>query len=377
MPTSSSEPAEAGQRRRRWNAPLAGFAGLFLVPFLLTALYYLLIATDRYVSEAKFTVRDSGAGEAAALDLGFLLGGSSVARQDAYVVREYILSSDLLERLDEQLSVRKAFTDSRIDLLTRLSSDASAEDFLEYYQDMIEVSFDSESSIITLKLEGFEPAFTRRMLGAVLAESESLVNEISNRLARDQLAFINNEISENLLRLKQAKSDLVAFQNRHRLVDPTAEAGLVGNVIAQMAISLAEDEAQLNALQTYLDAKAPEIVTLESKIDAKTKQIEIERTRLAGTGDARLNAIMAHYEDLKFDVEFASERYRLALLSLEKAQIDASQKVKSLVVVDRPNLPDEALYPDRPYLLATIGAFLLLIYGIVSVVVAAVREHMA
>ena len=86
---------------------------------------------------------------------------------------------------------------------------------------------------------------------------------------------------------------------------------------------------------------------------------------------------MAGFEDLRFDVEFSAERYRLALLSLEKAQIDASQKVKSVVVVARPNEPDEALYPDRPYILATVGVFLLLFYGIAGVVFAAVREHMA
>ncbi len=85
---------------------------------------------------------------------------------------------------------------------------------------------------------------------------------------------------------------------------------------------------------------------------------------------------MARYEELRFDVEFAHERYRLALMALERAQIDASRKVKSLVVVSRPNLPQEPTYPDASYILATLAAFLLMGFGIVSVIIAAIREHL-
>ena len=309
------------------------------------------------------------------LDLGLLVGSDSVARQDAHFIREYILSNDLLAKLDKQFSMRETYADPAIDWWSRLPADASAEVFLDYYRNVLEISFDSEASIITVELQGFEPRSTQRMLSTILAESEILVNEISNKLARDQLAFINNEIESNLGWLKSARAELLAFQNRHMLVDPEDEAGLVASVIALMGISLAEDQAELTALGTYLDARAPEIVTLQSKIAAKAGQIKTERARLAGTGNEQLNAIMSRFEELRFDVEYASERYGLALRSLDKARIDASQKVKSVVVVARPNEPDEALYPDKPYILATVGVFLLLFYGIASVVFAAIREH--
>jgi capsular polysaccharide transport system permease protein len=240
---------------------------------------------------------------------------------------------------------------------------------------MVGVFFDSESAIITVTLEGFEPDFARDMLAMILAESERLVNRISNQLAAEQLGFINGEIEATAIRLKLAKGQLVEFQNEFQVLDPEEQAGLVTNVIAQMAISLAEDRAELSVLSGYLDRSAPEVVTLRNRIAAKQKQIDAEKTRLTG-GDKRLNAIAARFEELRFDVEFAHERYRLALMALEKAQIDASRKVKSLVVVARPNRPDEALYPDRPYILATLGAFLLMGFGVISVVVAAVREHM-
>ncbi len=291
------------------------------------------------------------------------------------MVRDYILSYDLLARLEAALGVRAAWSDPAIDPVWRLPADASEEDFLEYYRDMVGVFFDSESSIITVTLEGFEPVFAQTMLSMILAESERLVNALSNQLAAEQLGFINGEIETTAARLKQAKAQLVAFQNEHQVMDPKEQAGLVTNVIAQMEVSLAEDRAELTVLRSYLDGAAPEVVTLRNRIAAKTKQIEEEKTRLTG-GDARLNTIAARFEELRFDVEFAHERYRLALMALEKAQIDASRKVKSLVVVARPNRPDEALYPDRPYILGTLAVFLLMGFGVVSVIVAAIREHM-
>ncbi len=382
MSTSASEKGQAelaARRRNRLGGLAARFVLLVILPFVVVAAYLFLVAADRYGSETRFTVRDSGSPAGSdSLDLATILtGGGGSARQDAYLIRDYIRSPDLLGRLDAVLGVRAAWSSPDIDFVWRLAGDASAEDFLEYYRDMVVVTFNTETSIVIVELQSFDAAGTQRMLQMILAESERLVNEISNRLARDQLDFINGEIDANMSRLKQSKAVLLAFQNEYEVVDPRDVAGLVTSVIARMEASLAEDRAELTALKGYLDKSAPAVVSLRGRIAAKVDQIKQEKTRLTGGGNARLNKIMARYEELRFDVEFASERYRLALLSLERAQLDASKKVKSLVVVSRPNLPDEAIYPDRIYILATLGAFLLMGFGILGVIFAVIREHLA
>lgn len=377
---SEERTADRMARRRRGGGLALRFAALVLLPFLAVAGYLGGMASDRYVSAAHFTVRDSGApANTGGVDLGGLLGriGGGGGRQDALLLRDYILSADLLARLDAALGLRAAWSDPAIDPVWRLAADASEEDFLDYYRDMIAAAIDTESGIMTVELQGFAPAPTRAALEMILAESEALVNEISNRLAREQLDFINGEIEDNSRRLRQAKAALLGFQNEYGVVDPNEEAGLVVGVIAQMEVSLAEDKAELSVLRSYLGNSAHEVVAMRSRIAAKTAQVEAQKKRLTGAGDdERLNRVMARFEELRFDLEFANERYRLALLALEGAQIEASRKVKSLVVVDRPNLPDEALYPDRPYILATVAAFLLMGFAIFSVILAAIREHM-
>jgi capsular polysaccharide transport system permease protein len=74
-------------------------------------------------------------------------------------------------------------------------------------------------------------------------------------------------------------------------------------------------------------------------------------------------------------VRFASDQYKSSLVALEKARIESYKKLKHLVVVQSPTLPDEALEPRKLYNIATLFVVLSLAYGIISMIVATIREH--
>ena len=351
------------------------FIWLVVVPFVLSATYYGFIETERYVSTAVFSVRSSDSVVSPSFELGgFAIGGSSA--QDIYFVQQYLMSWDLLEILDSEIELRKAWSDSLIDPISRLSADASNENFLKYYQNMLSIKLDSTSHMITIEVQGFDAQYTQNMLKVMLNKSEEFVNKLTNNLAYEQLYFVTEEIETNWKRLVASRSALLAFQNEHVIVDPKVDASQIASVIAQLQSNLAEAQTQLIELRGYLSETAPDVVSVKRRIQALITQIDTERKRLTGSGAIPLNNIMMEYENLLFDVEFANEIYRTSLVSLEKVHIEASKKIKSLVVVAQPNLPDEVTYPDRPYMLATITAFLLLTFGILSVIYAAVREHM-
>lgn len=60
---------------------------------------------------------------------------------------------------------------------------------------------------------------------------------------------------------------------------------------------------------------------------------------------------------------------------METARIDATRKLKSLVVVEPPVLPEIAEYPRRGYNLVTLFVVCCLLYGVVSLIVATIRDH--
>lgn len=73
--------------------------------------------------------------------------------------------------------------------------------------------------------------------------------------------------------------------------------------------------------------------------------------------------------------DFALDAYKLSLAAVENARIDATRKLKSLVVIEPATLPETAEYPRRLYNLATLLIGCLLLYGVVRLVIATIREH--
>ena len=61
--------------------------------------------------------------------------------------------------------------------------------------------------------------------------------------------------------------------------------------------------------------------------------------------------------------------------AVENARIEASRKLKSLVVIEPPSLPETAQYPRRLYNVVTLAVISLLLYGIARLVIATIREH--
>jgi capsular polysaccharide transport system permease protein len=73
--------------------------------------------------------------------------------------------------------------------------------------------------------------------------------------------------------------------------------------------------------------------------------------------------------------EFAEKHYVSALSSLEMARIRAEGKSRYLVAFAPPTLPEESLWPRRFLSTGVAFAATALIFGIASLVIAAIREH--
>ena len=73
--------------------------------------------------------------------------------------------------------------------------------------------------------------------------------------------------------------------------------------------------------------------------------------------------------------EFAVDAYKIALGAVENARIDATRKLKSLVVIEPPSRPQTPEYPQRLYTLFTVLALSVLSYAIIRLVLATIREH--
>ncbi len=88
-----------------------------------------------------------------------------------------------------------------------------------------------------------------------------------------------------------------------------------------------------------------------------------------------LSARAPDFERLALEVEFADKQLGVALASLETARTEARQKQLYLERLVQPSLPDKAMEPRRLRSIFTTFLISLIGWGVVSLVVAAVREH--
>lgn len=134
-------------------------------------------------------------------------------------------------------------------------------------------------------------------------------------------------------------------------------------------------EAELSAKRAFLHDDAPDIITLKAEVAAVQQQVGREtQSAMAAGGDA-LNRLAITFHDIKTRAALADGAYRSALTAVEATRIEASRKVKSLVVIEPPTLPETAEFPRRLYELSTLLLLCLAVFGIGHLAIATVREH--
>jgi capsular polysaccharide transport system permease protein len=347
-------------------------------PTLIASVYFGLVASDAFIAESRFVVR-SPQNNASPGGLGALLSGTGFARaqDDIYPVRDYILSRDALKELDEALHVRKAYADSHIDFLNRFPSfdlDESFEAFYRHYVKQIDADYDSTSSILTLRVRAYTPELARDMNELLLRASERLLLGLNERARHDLVEVAQREVREAEARSKDATLALAAMRSKDTVFDPNAQSALQLQGVSRLQGELVSTQAQMAQLRR-LTPDNPQVGALAAKVEILQKAVASENAKVTGNESSSLNAKAPTYDKLALEKGFADRALTTALASLEAARSEAARKHLYLERLVQPNLPDKAMEPRRLRSVLTVFVMGLVLWGVVSLVVASVREH--
>nr|WP_321465877.1 hypothetical protein [uncultured Desulfobulbus sp.] len=344
------------------------------LPMLVVLVYFGFWASDMYVSETRFSLR-SQEGTGSSELLSFLGQSSGGTAADAHVVEEYIGSYELLALLDEQLHLKAHYQNPQADFFSRLQREPTREEFTEYFQRQVKISFDQVSGILKLQVRAFDPQTSQNICQAILAQSEELVNRLRERAIEDSLSLSRTEIDRAEQRLSRSRNKLQQFRMAHNLLDPAAEAGKVEGLVAELEGAAVKVRAELAETHSYMREDSAKMVGLKARLHALEGQIDTEKKRLAGRGKDTVNNLAAEYEQLKIEHEFSQKELVVAMQALEAARIRAENKSRYLVAFVHPTLPDEPLWPRRGYAIGVSFVGILLLFGMGSLIVAAIKEH--
>ena len=359
---------------------------LVAIPFLIFSVYQILIASDRFESQAQMIVKEPDAASTLDPAMALLSGfGVSSGNTDTELVKAYIYSNNMLGHLQKTLSLREHFSSDTVDMFSRLSSSASEEDFYEYYVKHIDVAIDEKSFVIRVAAQAYDSDFAKKITQEIVNKSEWYINQIGNNLAKKQLEFIERENNIADTRFKKAKSQLISFQRRHDLLDPEAEGMALQQIAYSLEAEIAAKQTELRQLQTSMSDTAPRVLQAASELDSLKQQLESERGRLTNDSgndsslpdDERnlsVSEILAKFTDYKIEMELALKSYTSSQISLEKSRIEAYRQLKFLVIVESPTVPDEAKYPAVLYNLTLFLVINIMLFGIGKILVATVAE---
>ncbi|WP_208458705.1 hypothetical protein [Comamonas antarctica] len=346
------------------------------VPTVLATLYFGLMASDVYVSESRIVVRSPD--KPMATGLGALLKGAgfSRAQDDSYTVRDYVLSRDALKEIDSTLGVAKAYASDSVDRVSRfggLDFDTSFEALHRYYQKKVDIQQDTASSITTLTVRAYTAEDAQNINQKLLELSESLVNRLNERGRQDLIQSASSEVAAAEKKSKAAALALSAYRNAKGVVDPERQATVQLQQVAKLQDELIATKTQLAQLKTFTPQN-PQISALEKRVATLQAEMDAETTKVTG-GERSLANKAAEFQRLALEREFADKQLASALASLEQARNEAQRKQVYVERIAQPSLPDIALEPRRLRSILATFVLGLVAWGILSMLLAGVREH--
>lgn len=354
------------------------FVVTVLVPTSLAFIYYGLIASDVFISESRFVVRSPQRQQSSSV-LGAIFSSSGFARSqdDAFSIHDYVLSRDALRELNDKLEIKKAYSDSKIDFVARfpgILNEDSFEGLYQHYLKQVSINHKSASSIIELKVRAYTPEQAYNINEMLLTQSERLVNQINDRSRLDSVKYALTEVGDAERKAKEAALALASYRGQRSVFDPDRQSALQLQQVSKLQDELISAKMQLSQIRG-LAPENPQIPVLQKRVGGLQDEIATEISKVAGTGNNSFSSKSADFERLNLERVFADRQLASAMSSLENARNENRRKAIYIERIVEPNKADIAQEPRRLRNIAAILMLGLVAYGILSILLAGVREH--
>lgn len=348
-----------------------------ILPTFIAIIYYGLIASDVYVSEARFVVRSPQQQQQTSVFSALLSGtGFSHSQDDTYAIHDFILSRDALEQLNRSRLMTAAFDSSKADFFNRfpgLDRDRSFEALYKYFQRHVQVDYDTTSSITTLTVRAYSAEDSQNIAESLLLMSEKLVNQLNVRARQDMIGSAEREEAIAEARAKAAALALSRYRNDATVFDPDKQSLLQLQQVSALQNSLTDSESQLDQLRS-IAPQNPQIPALEVRIKSLRAAIAQNLAHVS-SGQASLSNKASQYAMLQLEQTFAERQLASTMTAVETARNEADRKQLYLERLVQPNRPDMAIEPKRLRSIIVVFALGMVAWGILSLLLAGIREH--
>jgi capsular polysaccharide transport system permease protein len=379
-PAASARPrvhvAGPAQLRPRHLVMLSTFVLGVILPSIVVAWYMWGVALDQYASRVGFSVQRDEAGSAVEL-LGGITELSGSSSTDTDILYKYIQSRELIETVNARLNLVDMFTRPEDPMYT-LPPNPTIEDIEAHWGRVVKVFYDTASFLIEVRAVAFRPEDAKAITELILAESTRTLNELAASGRADATRYAREELEVSKGRLREARQALKTFRVRNQIVDPTADVqgrmGLLNNLLSQLAAALIE----LDLVAATAGPNDPRYIQAQRRVNAIEERLREERARFGdqpAAEDERYADIVAEFEALSVDVEFAQQAYLTSLATYDAAVAEAQRKSRYLATYLPPTLAERPEFPSRLLVFALATGAFFAIWSIAVLVYYTLRDR--
>jgi capsular polysaccharide transport system permease protein len=356
---------------------VAGFIILVAIPTVVAAVYYTFIASNQYVSEARFSVTVA---QVPQLDgVASLTGLASMAIvRDTQIVVNFISSRAAVEALEQRIGLRSRFAQPDIDWWARFDSKEPIERLVRYWERKIGASISMPAGIVNLSVRAFSPEDARLIARTVVQICEELINEQNERINRDAIAASTEEVRRAAARLTSARLAMERARTESGVLDTTRAAEGINKLISETRSRLITMQQDYNTQLRFLSAEAPQMKVASERIRALQGQVtELEQRLVNPTAATQtVSSIMSRFAELELDKQIAERLYATTAAQLEAARLLSEQRRMYLSAFVQPSLPQESREPRRVLSVVLVAFAGLALWGALAGAISLARNHM-
>ena len=366
------------RRRRRLTFLVVRLMFFVFLPTAIFGYYYYNFASDMYETNSEFIIQTSESPTSGGL--GGLLSGTSFATvQDSIVVQDYLLSREAFLRLDAEHGFSDRLRAEDIDVLNRLSADATEDDAYDLFRKNVTIGYDPTEGVIRMKVIAPNPALSQAYSESLVKYAEERVDGLSQEARGDQVTDSEVRYKEAEQDMLDAQDKVLALQQRRGILSVEAEVSSQMAIINQMETEL---ETKKFDLAEVRDNERPNPIrenVLISQIDRLEARVQELRNELTETTDTTLSLAKISAELSIAQTELATRQALLqqTLQQVETARIEANRQVRYLSIAIKPIAPVEATYPKKFEYTVLAFVIFLSIYIVLSLTLSILREQVS
>lgn len=173
---------------------------------LVTSVYYFVFAESLYDSQAIISIQNKGSTQSGVSSILSSTLGTSGSSSESQKIYEYIYSMEMLRILDKKFHLREVYSSSSRNPFWRLWFPKTDEDFLWFYQYMVQIDSQTDVGIMTIDVLDYDRDRAHGIADTITAQSEKFINDISAKMQAQTMLFARAELVSAVKAVQSAKN---------------------------------------------------------------------------------------------------------------------------------------------------------------------------